>query len=283
MSVAPLHEQASGGPGPDAPVFLRGAGDLGSGVAVALVRAGVPVVAVELPRPTALRLTVAFASASLTGRVTVGGITGVHAEDVDAVRAALAAGEVAVWTRGEARLRENISPRAVVDARLRGLTAPDLSPTDAPLVIGLGPGYVAGRHCHFVIETNRGPRLGEVLEHGQAEAHTGVPGVIAGESARRILRSPVAGIFTRVRAIGDVVAAGEIVATVDGEPVRAQLAGLVRGLLLDGVAVPMNKKCGDVDPRGDRRLLTTPSDKAAAVGAGVLRALRRGGAVAPEN
>ena len=250
---------------------------------MALVTAGVPVVAIELPRPTALRLTVAFASASLTGRVTVGGVTGVHALTIDAVRAALAAGEVPVWTGGEASLRDHISPRAVVDARLRGLSAPDLSPAAAPLVVALGAGLVAGEHCHFVIETNRGPRLGQVLDRGQAEAHTGVPGVIAGESARRILRSPAAGVFTRVRAIGDVVAAGEIVATVAGEPVRAQLGGLVRGLLLDGVVVPVNKKCGDVDPRGDRTLLSTPSDKAAAVGAGVLRALRRGGAVAPEN
>jgi len=268
------------GSGPGAPVFLRGAGDLGSGVAVALVRAGLPVVAIELPRPTALRLTVAFASASLSGRVTVGGVVGVHVETPEAVLAAIAAGQVAVWTRGEAALREHVRPRAVVDARLRGLTLPNLDRGDAPVVVALGPGYEAGRHCHYVIETNRGPRLGEVLTEGQPEAHTGVPGVIAGESARRILRSPTAGVFTRVRQIGDVVAAGEIVATVDGQPVRAQLAGLVRGLLLDGVEVPVNKKCGDVDPRCDRRLLSTPSDKAAAVGAGVLRALRLGG-VAP--
>lgn len=281
MSVASL-VVAPSRPSTDAPIFLRGAGDLGSGVAVALVRAGLPVVAIDLPRPTALRLTVAFAAATLHGRITVGGIVGVHAQTVDELRAALEAGEIPVWTRGEEALRAHLQPSALVDARLRGLTAPNLAPGDAPLIIALGPGYVAGQHAHYVIETNRGPHLGDVLERGTPEAHTGVPGVIAGESARRILRSPVAGTFTRVRQIGDVVAAGEVVATVDGEPVRAQLGGLVRGLLLDGVVVPVHKKCGDVDPRCDRTLLSTPSDKAAAVGAGVLRALRLGG-VAPAN
>ena len=258
-------------------VFLRGSGDLGSGVAVALARAGCRVVVIELPRPTALRLTVAFASAVIDGSVVVGGVTGVHAGSVEEVAAAFEAGRVPVWTAGEAALRERFAPEALVDARLRGLSDPNLRTTDAPAVIALGPGFEAGLHAHFVIETNRGPALGVVLERGQAAPHTGTPGDIDGETARRILRSPAAGVLRRVRAIGDTVEAGEVVATVEGLPVRAQLAGLVRGLLSDGLSVPLHKKVGDVDPRADRRLLSEPSDKAAAIGRGVLEALARAG------
>ncbi len=117
-------------------------------------------------------------------------------------------------------------------------------------------------------------RLGAVIEAGSAAAHTGIPGDIGGETARRLLRSPTNGVFERVLDLGDLVARGEIVAMVAGEPVRAGLDGMVRGLLLSGHAVPKGKKVGDVDPRGAAAPLLEPSDKAAAVGAGVLAALR---------
>ncbi|PIE16181.1 MAG: molybdenum hydroxylase [Proteobacteria bacterium] len=257
-------------------VFMRGCGDLGTGVALALVAAGYRVLVIERPRPTTLRRQVALSTAAIEGRVTVGGVEAVHAETLDAIDEALAAGQVPVWTRGEAALGGRYRPDAIVDARLRGLAEPSLDKAEAPVVIALGPGYVAGRHCHYVIETNRGPSLGAVLERGQAEPHTGVPGTVAGEAARRILRSPVAGVFTGIRGLGELVEAGEVVGTVDGVPVRARLSGMIRGLLLDGHAVPAGKKVGDVDPRGADAPLSEPSDKSAAIGAGVLEALRRG-------
>lgn len=256
------------------PVFMRGCGDLGSGAAVILATAGYRVVAIERPRPTTLRLKVAFSAAAIEHRVTVAGVHAVHITEARRVREAHDAGDVVVWTGAEADLREHVTPRALVDARLRGLSEPDLARDHAPVVIALGPGYVAGEHCHFVIETERGPRLGAVLEAGSAAAHTGIPGDIGGETHRRLLRSPVAGVFERVRDLGDLVAEGEVVAMVAGEPVRARLDGMIRGLLLSGHSVPQGKKVGDIDPRGAAAPLLEPSDKAAAVGAGVLAALR---------
>jgi xanthine dehydrogenase accessory factor len=162
----------------------------------------------------------------------------------------------------------------LVEARMKGVRDPALAPDEAPIVIALGPGYEAGRHCHRVVETNRGPALGQVIDRGQAELHTGVPGAVLGFTEERLLRSPVAGTLQRAREIGDFVQAGEVIAHVDEQPVRARIDGMVRGLMLDGMRVPRGKKVGDIDPRRDRGLLEWPSDKAERVGAGVIAAIR---------
>ena len=59
----------------------------------------------------------------------------------------------------------------------------------------------------------------------------------------------------------------------DGEAVRARLGGMIRGLKLTGVEVGAGHKVGDVDPRCDLSLLDRMTDKARAVGHGVLEAL----------
>ena len=65
----------------------------------------------------------------------------------------------------------------------------------------------------------------------------------------------------------------------DGEPVTTPIAGLLRGVLQDGVPVSAGAKVGDVDPRGAAVDPAAISDKARAVAAGVLEAvlLRRCG------
>ena len=228
----------------------------------------------EQPLPTALRLRAAFASAALEGEVTVGGLTGVHVRSAEDVYEALAAGRVPVWTGEDSELRALVEPRVLVDARLKGLSDPALHLSDADVVIALGPGYEAGRHCHFVIETKRGPKLGALIESGRAASHTGKPGDVFGLTEQRLLRSPADGPVVRLKEIGDYVEAGDEIATVGGAPVRAAISGMVRGLKLDGVVVGAGHKIGDVDPRRERSLLSEPSDKADLVGAGVVAAIR---------
>ena len=148
--------------------------------------------------------------------------------------------------------------------------------TDAPLVIALGPGFTAGVDAHAVVETNRGHYLGRVIHQGGAEPDTGVPGEIAGHGIDRVLRAPAAGVFQSVRAIGDTVAAGEMVATVGEAPVVAPLGGVLRGLLRDGLKATAGMKVGDVDPRAKREHCFTISDKALAIAGGVLEAVLAG-------
>jgi xanthine dehydrogenase accessory factor len=143
----------------------------------------------------------------------------------------------------------------------------------APLVIGVGPGFVAGVHAHAVVETNRGHNLGRVLWQGQAERDTGVPAPVSGYTEERVLRAPKRGLFTTQHEIGDSVQVGDIVAQVDGRPVRAQIRGILRGLLKDGIAVEQGIKAGDIDPRGEAEYCYLISDKARAIAGGVLEAI----------
>ena len=89
---------------------------------------------------------------------------------------------------------------------------------------------------------------------GAATPNTGVPGVIGGYAAERVLHSSAQGIFRNLHTIGDFVEAGEAIAKVEtpaGEEVlvKTQIAGILRGLLRDGYPVIPGFKVADVDPR----------------------------------
>ena len=145
--------------------------------------------------------------------------------------------------------------------------------TDAPLVIALGPGFTAGVDCHAVIETNRGHRLGRVIWRGAAEPNTGTPGLVAGKGRERVLRAPVAGVASWRVEIGDRVREGYPLGDVAGQPVAAPFDGVVRGLIAPGTVVPVGLKIGDIDPRDDISAAFTISEKALAIGGGVLEAI----------
>jgi xanthine dehydrogenase accessory factor len=257
---------------------IRGGGELGTGIGHALARAGLAVVVLDRPLPGALRLHVAFAWAAVAGRAEVEGVVAVHCADRAAVDAALARGEVAVFTGPPGAL--GLRPDVLVDARMRSLTAPMARLDEARVVIGVGPGIEAGRDAHFVIESNRGPRLGSLIREGRAEAYTGVPGEVEGLREPRILRSPGAGTLERVLDLGAFVEPGDVVARVAGAPVVARIGGMIRGLKLTGVEVGAGHKVGDVDPRRDRALCGAMTDKARAVGRGALDALVEAGVLA---
>jgi len=143
------------------------------------------------------------------------------------------------------------------------------------VVVGLGPGFVAGEDVHFVVETQRGHDLGRVLTRGAALPDTGVPGVLGGESARRVVRAPAAGILRVERQIGEIVRRGERLGWAGGAPVLSALDGILRGLLHEGLEVRQGEKIADVDPRGASVDVHTLSDKSRAIGGGVLEAVMR--------
>ena len=145
--------------------------------------------------------------------------------------------------------------------------------SDAPLVIGIGPGFTAAGDCHFVIETQRGDHLGEVIREGSAIPNTGIPGNIGGYTVERLLKASADGIMHPVARIGDVVKKGQIVARCGDEPVYARLHGIVRGMLQEGVPVKKGLKIGDVDARIEEKLCYTISDKARKIGNGVAEAI----------
>ena len=254
-------------------VCVRGGGDLATGVAYRLFRAGFPVVILELPQPLAIRQAVSFAQAVYTGETQVEGVEARLSAGVAEAVALAKSGTVAVMVDPAGYAIPRLNPTVLVDARLLKASGGDTSPEQALLVIALGPGYTVGRDCHAVIETNRGHDLGRVLWQGRAAPDTGTPGAVKGRSGDRVLRAPTDGAVQSVVKIGDSVSSGQLIATVGGEPLRSPFAGVLRGLLHDGVPVPAGKKIGDVDPRGERRHCFTISDKALAVGGGVVEAI----------
>jgi len=253
-------------------VVVKGGGDLATGVAHRLHRAGIRVIITELPQPTVIRRPVAFASAVCAGEVTVEGVTARLVDGLVQALACLNEGIIPVLVDPKAEVVRELRPDAVVDATVAKRNLGTCL-TDAPIVVALGPGFTAGVDCHAVVETNRGHYLGRVITEGQAAPNTSVPGSVLGHAEDRVVRAPCAGIFRGEWRIGDRVEAGQIVARVDGEPVVARISGVLRGLLADGSAVYAGMKVGDVDPRGVVEHCFTISDKARAVGGGVLEAI----------
>jgi xanthine dehydrogenase accessory factor len=152
-------------------------------------------------------------------------------------------------------------------------TGSDQQMDAAPCVIGLGPGFTVGLNCHTVVETKRGANLGRVYWQGSAEPNSGFPEPVNGFDEERVLHSPKDGTVSAKAQIGDVVELGTLIASVDGEPVYSRIKGVLRGLIQNGLTVTRGMKIGDVDPRCDAHLCFQVSDKALAVGGGVLEAM----------
>lgn len=253
-------------------VAVRGGGDLATGVVHRLMQSGFKVVILEIPNPTVIRRTVAFATAVYCGTAEVEGVAAVKVNNVEEAWNCINFNRVPVLVDPLAASVSELKPHILVDAILakRNLGT---SINMAPVVIGLGPGFCAGEDVHAVVETNRGHNLGRVFYKGTAEPNTGIPGVIGGFGNQRVLRAPVNGVVRNVREICTAVKCGEVVAYVGDVPVISNLDGVLRGLIMDGLTVGKNLKIGDVDPRCKIEYCYSISDKARAIGGGVLEAI----------
>ncbi len=256
---------------PDCLVVIRGGGDLATGVAVRLFRGGFPVVVLELADPLTVRRQVAFSSAVHEGEMVV---EGVEATLVSTVRQAL---EVAHRNTVALMVSPSLQPflnvaTVVVDARLAKRNI-DTTIADAEFVIGLGPGFVPGEDCHVAIETMRGPHLGRALWSGTPAVNTGQPGEIGGKGSERVLRAPTDGQASWRVEIGERVAGGQIIGSIGDAPVTAPFDGVIRGLIRQGTDVWTGVKVGDIDPRLAEVRADEISDKALAVGGGVLESV----------
>jgi len=255
-------------------ILIKGGGEMASGVVLRLVRSGFRVCITEIPEPLAVRRGVSFCEAVFAGRTEVEGLVGRRVSGKEEIQRCWENGEAPVLIDPGCAIRKVLSPDVLIDAILaKRNTGTALS--DAPLVIGLGPGFCAGRDVHVVIETNRGHRLGRVIEEGEAEPDTGIPGDVGGHTWERVLRAPAGGRFQGMKKIGDRVAKGEVVAKVGGVPLETRISGVLRGILHDGLTAKPNMKVGDVDAHAAPENCLTVSEKARAIAGGVLEAVMR--------
>ena len=288
-------------------VILRGGGDLATGIAYRLHQAGFPIIVLELERPLVVRRAVALATAVLQHQITIETLHAQLAESVEQALKLAHSGTIPVLVAPELsvigdqlsvignqlsvisnrspyakRSRSDITDHRIpntehrtpilIDARMAKRNI-DTQIDQAELVIALGPGFTAGVDCHAVIETMRGHSLGRVIWQGSAIPNTGTPGIVAGKGAERVLRAPAAGRVDWRLAIGDLVTEGQMIGNVAGKPVTAPFAGVLRGLIAPGTQVPAGLKIGDLDARADVAACFTISDKALAIGGGVLEAI----------
>ena len=253
-------------------ILIRGAGDIATGIALRLHRAGMQVVMTDLPAPTAIRRPVCVSPAILHGETEVEGVRALRADSPEQALSLLAQGAVPVLPDPDCLCREQLHPDALVDAILAKKNL-GTRITDAPVVVGIGPGFTAGEDCHAVVETMRGHTLGRVIYEGSALPNTNIPGLIGGYAGERVLRAPADGIFRQLLDIGAEVQPGDVAGEVDGTPMACTIGGVLRGILPDGTPVHKGMKSGDVDPRCRPEYCTTASDKALAVGGGALEAI----------
>ena len=256
----------------DKKIWIRGAGDLATGIALRLYRSGFDIIMTDIPVPTTVRRTVAFSPAVYTGETQVEGITGKLCENISMIDTVIESGCIPVIVDPSGEIMKEYKPDIIVDAII-AKTNIGTKITDADIVIGVGPGFEAGVDCHAVVETKRGHNLGRVIWSGSAYPNTGVPGNIGGYTVERIIRATADGVFSAKVNIGDFVKAGDLLAYCDETPVYANIDGIVRGLLQDGVKVKKGMKSGDVDPRAEKEYCFSVSDKASAIGGGVLEAI----------
>ena len=191
-------------------VLIKGAGDLATGVAVRLKRAGMDIVMTDLVKPSAIRRSVAFSEAMYHGTAKVESITAVLVPDAEAAKAVITQGNIPILADETGRTALTLCPDTMVDAIIAKRNT-GTSISDAPVVIALGPGFTVGTDCHAAVETKRGHYMGRVYyEKGQSPIpNTGIPGIIAGRGAERVMHAPACGVFHCIHAIGDREGTGD--------------------------------------------------------------------------
>lgn len=253
-------------------ILIKGAGDLATGIAYRLKKSGFDIVMTEIHKPTTVRRTVAFSQAVFDNEIAIEGIKGIKVNNINEIYEEIREGNIPIIIDEKAEVIKELRPDVVVDAIIAKKNL-GTSIEDAPIVIGVGPGFEAKVDCHLVVETKRGHYLGKVIEEGSAIPNTGVPGNIGGYTKERIIRASSNGKIKPVVAIGDFVKKGDIVAYIDGIEVLAEIDGIVRGMLQEGIEVFKGMKSGDIDPRCEKDHCFTISDKARSIGGGVLEAI----------
>ena len=253
-------------------VLIRSGGDIASGIIYRLWRAGYPVVVNEIAIPTMIRREVSYGNAVHRGEMILDRLRSrhvllQHVQDLLSTREA-----IPVVTEPYAEVLTTIQPTIVVDAILAKRNVGTVQ-DDAQLVIGCGPGFSAPKDVHVVIETMRGHSLGRCIYEGAAIANTGIPGNVGGYTHERVIHAPVDGLFVANCHIGDLVEAESVIGHVDTVPIKSKIRGILRGILASNILVSKGFKLADVDARCEENHCFTISDKALAIGGGVMEAI----------
>ena len=255
-------------------ILIKGAGEVASGIAHRLHRCHFRVCLTETDNPLAVCRGVTFSEAVFDGLKTIEGVTAELASaSLEDIHRVWGRGNIPLLVDPSASITKQLKPEVLVDA-IMGKRNTGTRLTDAPLVIGMGTGFYAGRDVHIVVETNNGHNLGRVILEGKAEPNTGIPVTIGGLAKERVVWASKAGIFSSSLEIGDSVAAQQIIGWIGDLAVAAPIGGILRGLIRNGVRVDKGDKLIEVDPVNDKAICYAIRDKVRTIAGGVLEAIR---------
>jgi xanthine dehydrogenase accessory factor len=256
----------------DLKIVIKGAGEMATGIACRLFMANFrSLVMLEIPLPISVRRGVAFSEAVYEREKEVESVKAEYAGNIAAIYDVWGRSNIAVSVDPQWSFVKELRPDVVIDAIMAKRNI-GTQREEAPLVIGVGPGFAAPGDVHAVVESNRGHNLGKVIYSGSAEPHTGIPGSTMGYTKERVLRAPHGGLVKHSKDIGEEVKKGDLILYVDKSPVFASIDGILRGLIRE-IEVTAQEKLGDIDPSGVKEHCCTVTDKARAIGGGVLEAV----------
>ena len=260
-------------------IIVRGGGDMATGVIHRPWSAGFNVMALETEMPVAVRRKVAVSEAVYDGTSEVEGMTARLIGNPSEAEAVLASGEVPVLIDPDTSCIGELKPEVVVDAIIAKRNT-GLKMSMAPLTIALGPGFDAGKDAHYVIETMRGHNLGRIIDKGTSSENTGRPGNVGGYTMERVIRAEHSGVLHVYHQIAEFVTEGEIVAVIEApdgcHEYKAEITGVIRGMLRDEFPIKRGVKIADIDPRKEsRKNCFTISDKARCIAGSVLELVCR--------
>jgi xanthine dehydrogenase accessory factor len=257
-------------------ILVRGSGDVGSAVAHALFIDGYAVLIHDSAQPTATRRKMSYCDAVFDGSAILAGIQARLMTNVSEIASHLASHDlIPITTLDLLDVLADLQPEVLVDARMRKHSQPETQINLAPFTIGLGPNFVAGATVHAAVETGWNEELGKVILQGSTRPLEGEPQTIAGHARDRYVYAPIAGVFQTALQIGDIVAAGQIIANIGAIKLCAPINGILRGLTHDGVPVAKKAKVIEVDPRGESEKIAGIAERPRRIAAGVLEAIKQ--------
>ena len=250
------------------------AGDIVSAIAVLLFKAGYAIAPHHVPAPATSRRGMAFTDAVFEG---VAVLEGVAARGVDCAwdlnEMLTARKAVLVTTMPFPDTLKATNGSVLVDARLHKRNVPKHQRGLAPLTIGLGPNFVAGEAVDLAVETEWGEHLGEIIRSRTTLPLAGGPPCLGRFGREQFVFAAFGCCFEAAAHIGDHVAASQTIATIGDIALSAPLFGVIRGLTHSGIALAVDAKFIEVDPRDDPAAVFGLGERPRLIAEGLRKAL----------
>jgi xanthine dehydrogenase accessory factor len=254
-------------------ILIKGAGEVASAAAHKLAHSGFKVYMTEIPTPLAIHRGTSFSEAVWEKDKTFEGITAKLVSGQNEVYDVWNEDKIAVIVDPEVKIKTIIKPDVFIDATMEKVKNIFTKISDAPLVIGVGPGFYAGRDVHIVVETNNSDKISKIILQGEAEPYDPVPLDVGGFTWERVIRNSREGVFHVLRDMGEIVRKGDSVASVDNETLFAGIDGVIRAIMRDGIFVKQKTKLAEIDPRPDPGLCDIIRPRMRVIAGGILEAV----------